>query len=65
MTPNEIESKLIAFMRGKTVVRAAREIGISHEYLHDILNGRRSMTCPAILKKFGLQKVVKYEKKAP
>jgi len=59
----ELRRKLDAFMEGKTKQGAARELGISTQYLWDILNNKRSVAVPAILTKFGYKKVVSIEKK--
>lgn len=63
MTEAELMAKLKAFIGKKSVNKSAKMLGISQVYLYDILKGSRSVDNPAILKKFGLKKVIVIKKK--
>lgn len=63
MDDKELMRKLKSYMRGKSQRQAAKEIGISAQYLWGIINKKWPVSCPAVLRKFGLKKVVSYEAK--
>lgn len=65
MEEEKMRKKLSAYLRGKSQRKAAQELGISPQYLNDIVLKRRSIWAPAILKKFGFKRVVTIEKNKP
>ncbi len=58
----EVREELLSFLKGKSQRQAAKELGISAQYLNDILHFKRSITSPAILKRFGYRKRIIVEK---
>lgn len=58
ITEEEIMRQLNKFIKGKTQEKAAKALGISPAYLSDILQGKRSVVGPTILKRFGYQKQI-------
>lgn len=58
MNKEDLLRKLKQFCKGKSQAQAGRELGISQQYLNDILLGYRPIAAPPILRKFGLKKVV-------
>lgn len=51
--------KLVAATPASNVSEVARTLGVSPQYLHDVLNGKREPG-PSILQGLGVQKVVSY-----
>lgn len=48
-----MRKKLMAYLRNSSQSALARELGVSSQYVNDIVHGRRTILGPAILKKFG------------
>lgn len=56
LTEQTLRVRLNALLENKTQRQLAKELNISPAYLNDILHGRRNVSSPKILKKFGLKK---------
>lgn len=63
ISEQEVWKKLKDFMEGKSQRQAAKELGVSSAYLNDVMNNRRAVTGPAILKKLGMKKLTVIEKR--
>lgn len=55
----ELTGRLEEFVEshGGSKIKAAKAMNMSYWYLREIMLGRRSVSCPAVLKFFGLEKV--------
>lgn len=63
ITEREVREKLNEFLKGKSRREAAKQLGISRSYLHEIRKGTRKLLVPPILKKFGYEKETVITKK--
>lgn len=62
MTEIELIEKLKQMIRNSNQKRTAINLGISPQYLNDIINGRRNIGAK-VLQALGLRRVIYYEEK--
>lgn len=60
ITEQKIMLILKKHIKGKSQRQAAADLGITPQYLNDILMGRRSITGEEILRGLGLKKIVTF-----
>jgi plasmid maintenance system antidote protein VapI len=62
--PDDLLMRLRVELIGTTQRALAQKIGISTQYMNDILRGRRRVICPAIIRHFNLKKIISVSEKS-